>query len=131
MLLVPIPITRTFIRANRDWTFVYSTNVYHTSSYGQASQASDEPNTIGVPVRFRFCKSNMSSYFSDDQFVDILRPKLDAVFDKIRAAGTNVVVFPKIGEGASRLKELAPRTFQYIRDNLAELHNKSVTFVWQ
>ncbi len=130
MLLVPLPITRAFIQANRDWTFVYSTNIYYTSSYGQASQAAGEPNTIGLPVRFRFCKSNMASLFSDDQFTDVLRPTLDNVFSAIRLKLPRVCVFPKIGEGASRLKEVAPKTFAYIRGELAKLHSNEVEFIW-
>jgi len=130
MLIVPLPITRDFIRANPDWTFVYSTNVYHTSSYGQAAVAANEPNTIGIPVRFRFCRSNASSYFNDDMFNDVTKPILDKVLASIAERGGIIVVFPKIGEGDSRLKEKAPRTFQYIREELAKLHSSNVQFVW-
>lgn len=130
MLLVPLPITRAFIQYNRDWTFVYSTNIYYTSSYGQASQAAGEPNTIGVPVRFRFCKSSASSYFDDAQLDIVLRPILAEVFVSIAKHSPSVVVFPKIGEGASRLKEKAPKTFDYIRGELAKLHSADVEFLW-
>lgn len=128
-MIVPLPITRAFIQAHRDWTFVYSTNVYYTSSYGQASQAAGEPNTIGVPVRFRFCKSNANSYFDDSQLDNVLRPILVDVFISIAKHLPNVVVFPKIGEGASRLKDKAPKTFAYIRSELAKLHSAEI--VWQ
>lgn len=128
MLIVPIPITREFIRANLDWTFVYSTNMFNTSSYGQASVAAGEPNTVGMPVRFRFCKSNPSSYFSDCQFSDVLRPALDSVLSVIRGKLPCVCVFPRIGEGDSRLAERAPITFKYIRTELAKLHSPEVVF---
>ena len=120
IIKIPWRITREFITNNRRYTFVYSTNVFGGSIFGQASQAANEPNCYGVPVRFRFCRSNLNSYFSDDGFEIITKTLIDTAIAVV-PRDKPIIVFHKIGEGDSGLKWRAPKTFAYLRAKLKEI----------
>lgn len=125
-ITVPIRISRAFIQCHPDWSFVYSSNVFNSGRLGQAGQCSYEPNCYPVPVCVRFCRSNMDSYFSDSQFESFTKPLIDTAIARIPAmASPNirnvVIVFPKIGTGFSQMNKLAPRTWEYLNEELSKI----------
>lgn len=116
-IIVPAHITRSFIRSRLDLNFVYSTNVFEMSHLGQAAECRGEPNAFGVPVRFRFCKSDMSSYFSDNDYV---RSVITRFLQRI-PTDKPVIVLRKIGCGASRMREYAPKTWEWMQGELNKI----------
>lgn len=120
IIKIPWRISHEFIILHPNYNFVYSTNTFNGSVYGQAAMARNCPNAFGVPVRHRFCRSNLNSYFNDSAFEMHLKALID---DAIAAVPRDkpVVVFHKIGEGDSGLKWRAPKTFAYLHARLKEI----------
>lgn len=113
VLTIPWHIQRSYIVAHRELTFLFSTNVFKMSYLGQAFFAQGEPNAFGIPVRFRFCKSDNSSYFSDSIFESMTKQIIDEAFADVPRTQP-IIPFHGIGNGQSELKTRAPRTYAYI-----------------
>lgn len=118
-------ITRKMLRDNPDKVFVFGDNEARKGLGGQAQQMRGEPNAIGVATK-RLPSRGEDAYWSD---ADFERNKLilDADFKpafEAKAAGKEVVV-PKngIGGGLSELGSRAPRTLEYINQQLSLLRN--------
>ena len=100
------------------------------SHYGQAFHAANEPNSFGIPVRFRFCKSNNSSYFSDDIFESITKNIIDKAFDAIPLTQP-IIALHGIGKGASELNKRAPNTFAYIHSRIDAIQYPNIEWNYQ
>lgn len=126
-MTIPAYITREYVRAHPEYKFVYSTNVFRTSTLGQASQCEREPNAFGIPVRFRFCKSNPSSYFHDTQ-IDMLKEIIRKAIADIPNDPRPTIVLSRIGCGASRMREYAPKTWEWMNEQLAAICWPDITW---
>jgi hypothetical protein len=90
------------------------------SVYGQAWHCNKEPNAFGIPVRFRFCKSDNSSYFSDEVFKSMTKDIIDKAFDAV-PQNNPIIALHGIGKGASELNKRAPKTYAYIHERIAAI----------
>ena len=124
-IICPWRIPRTFIQEHREYAFLYSTNVFRQSYFGQAFSAAGEPNSFGIPVRFRFCKSNASSYFSDDQFESSIKQIIDEAFALV-PLDKPIIPLHGIGTGSSELNRRAPKTFAYIHKRISEIQYPNI-----
>lgn len=118
-------ITRKMLRDNPDKVFVFGDNEARKGLGGQAQQMRGEPNAIGVATK-RLPSRGEDAYWSDADFERNKRI-LDADFKpafEAKAAGKEVIV-PKngIGGGLSELGSRAPRTLEYINQQLDRLRN--------
>lgn len=114
-IIIPWHIQRAFIQAHREYTFLYSTNAFFMSQYGQAWHCFGESNAFGIPVRWRFCKSDNSSYFSDDTFQALTKNIIDKAFANV-PRDKPIIALHGIGKGASDLIRRAPQTYTYIHN---------------
>ncbi len=106
---------------------MYSFDVYGKSFFGQAYDCHGESNAYPVPVRWQGCKS--SGYFSDAQFIAIQHSIDDAIHDIPK--DSPIIVLRKIGEGASRMKEFAPKSFIYMKSKLEEICYPNIKWIYE
>lgn len=128
LITIPLPITTEFIQKHQQYLFIYGGAARCDSHNGQASVCHPCNNTWDIPTRWSMCKS--SGYFNDGQFDDI-KWAIDASLEvvKRRSKHEAIIVFPKIGLGASRMKEFAPRAHAYLMEKLREIAYPNTVFV--
>lgn len=118
-IIIPNWLYRGFIRANRNLTFVYSTDVNNYSNFGQAFNCKDEPNAYFIPTIWRLCKGNTQRFFTDYQF-ELTKPLIDNAIKRI-PLNNPIIVLPRLGMGCANLQEKAPLTLEYINKELSKI----------
>lgn len=122
LIVVPRWLTRPFIRSKiHELSFVYS-DAYHNNSYlGQCSAAKGSVNCYVVYTLWKPCSNQPpSNFFRDEEFEEFTKDIIDSCIKRIPKK-LPVILFPKIGEGRSRLKERAPRTYNYLMEELQKI----------
>lgn len=114
-ILIPRRITRDFILSNKNLTFLIGCSVHNEPFRGAALECKGLENCFGIPVRWSMCKS--SGYFNDGHIRDIMI-EVEVAFSKV-PTNNPIIPFPKIGMGASRMNEFAPKVFIKIRNALS------------
>lgn len=104
---------------NPDKIFVYGDNLMRIGKGGQA-QIRDCKNALGIATKMK-PSDFQDSYFSDSSFEDN-KILLQLEVNRVRRSGEHFV-FPKagLGTGLARLPELAPKTYQYLKELLLEI----------
>ena len=122
-------ITREDLFANSDAVYVFGDNMTRTGLGGQARQMRYEPNSIGVPTKWRPSMTD-DAFFVDDDFEKIVGT-LQEDFEKIKTAidSGKRVVFPAdgLGTGLSQLQQRSPKIYAYIESNIVKLAEYSQT----
>jgi hypothetical protein len=80
-----------------------------------------------VPVRWKLCKS--SGYFSDNVTEEI-KKMLDEAIAEIPTTKGPIILFPKIGNGASQMHKFAPKSYQYMMDKLNAIKSKDYKYAY-
>jgi len=113
LIELPYRITNGCCEHYKDYVFLFGYDVMGKSMDGQASILG-HPNTIPIPVMYKFCNSG-ARYFTDSD--SECRRIIDRAIDNVL---TDAVIIPlrKMGEGCSRLKELAPLTHKHLYERL-------------
>ena len=122
-------ITRQFIREHPDALFVYGDNMQQRGLGGQAKECRGEPNTLGIPTKWK-PTWNPDAYFSDkdyDEVVPTIMVKFNLLEMKLKQGKD--VYYPKMGIGTGRaeLATRAPRIHQKIHAEaykLWEMYNE-------
>lgn len=125
-LYIPRRIDRVYITAHPNYLFVYSSAENVPYYMGQASEGEGNNNAYPVPVRFSLCRS--SGYWSDNSFSDH-KETVDYWLKDIPKDGRPIIPFPMIGNGASRLKEFAPRLHAYIHSEIKKIAYPYIEYV--
>lgn len=104
--------TRELIRTNPDALFVFGDNMYRAGYGGQAAQARNEPNTIGIPTLWA-----PNHPFTDADWDNpIVQGRIIAsTGELVHALDNNVHVFwpsDGIGTGFANLANNAPRIWR-------------------
>lgn len=129
LIHIPWHITREFIQAHRDYNFLYSTNVFNSSpNQGQAYHAQREPNCYGIPVRYRFCRSNLNSYFNDND-----SNTRQIIINAINKVPTDkpIIPFHGMGTGNSRMKELAPKLLAWMNEQVTVITYPRIEWIYR
>ena len=125
-IVIPKRLDRKFIQfANPQWIFIYSCAVHKERGFGQASVCKGLENCFGIPVRNSYCLS--SGFFSDND--PNYRIEVDVALSKIPLDGRIIIPIPKIGEGASRLIEFAPKLYAHIKAELDKIKYPLIKYV--
>lgn len=109
--------SREEIRANRRKIYIFGDNMQQRGLGGQAGAARFEPNTIGVPTKWRPGRGR-ADYFSDADLFEVM-PSITHSFrrmrDILRAGET--IVWPEdgVGSGRAELKQRAPMIAEFIQ----------------
>lgn len=128
-IVIPCPITQSFIRAHPEWIFVYGMDVAGNGALGQVVVCAGELNCFPVYTRWKGCKSN--GYFQDSQIAQI-QDANNLLISLISTLSLNKVIipFPKIGRGASRMFELAPISYKWLMAELDEIKYKNIHYTY-
>lgn len=118
-------ISRTMVRAMADCLFVFGDNMERRGHAGQAAAMRGEPNTVGVPTKWR-PERTTGAFFSDaDWDNDAVRRAVMEAFGRVEAALADgrTVVIPEagLGSGLADLPRRAPRIDAYIRSRIADI----------
>ena len=124
MTLIPYRLTREYIITHPEWTFIHSRCYWPNIYIGPSLVCRDLHNCYGIPVRWKLCKS--SGYFQDSQLGAITK----AIDDAIEAipAGARIALFPKIGNGDSRMHILAPKAWAYMMERLNAIKSPNYAY---
>jgi hypothetical protein len=116
-------ITRDQLRALPDTLFVFGDNMRERGLGGQAREMRGEPNAVGIPTKW--APSNAAIGFFCDSDLPACKGLIDQRFTKLRGhlSKGGEVVWPEagIGTGLADLKSRAPRIWEYIEIQRAEL----------
>jgi guanylate kinase len=114
----PSKITPSYVRSQPDTLFVFGDNDQRRGAGGQA-KIRNEPNTIGFRTK-KAPRTNASAYYTDSEYKEnISKMKEDLEEISRRSADYDSVYFiPGIGEGRAKLKEKAPKTYAWMKENL-------------
>ena len=120
-------ITRDRVRRNKDKAFLFGDNIMQRGFGGQTKEMRDEPNTFGIPTKW-IPSRNYNAYFRDIEF-ELTKKAIDLALDKVRKSGFQIVIIPAdgIGTGLARLDKLAPKTFEYLQQELEKLNDQEKT----
>jgi predicted NAD-dependent protein-ADP-ribosyltransferase YbiA (DUF1768 family) len=107
------------LRNNPDKIYIFGDN---TEGWGKGGQAivRDESNAFGIST-----KDSPTQFMSDNNF-EANKAKIDADIAAIKADG-RPIVFPEdgIGTGRADLKNKAPKTWNYLEEQINELRGKT------
>ncbi len=122
-------IPREDVQSDWDTIFVFGDNMERRGRSGQAGAMRGEPNTIGVPTKWKPARTE-SAYFTDqDLHNEAVRQALRSAFDRMRAAlaeGRNVVIpADGLGTGLAELPTRAPKLHAAIQASIAALSGAS------
>jgi hypothetical protein len=119
--------TRAFIREHPDWLFVFGDNFARKGYGGQAAEARDEPNAIGVPTK-RYPTTEDAAFLGNEDFeIWEQKSRLDRQQIEIALREGKIVVWPLdgIGSGRAKLAEKAPDIAKAIEEWLNRLETIS------
>jgi hypothetical protein len=114
MIVVPYRISREYIISHPELVFVHSRCFWPNIWVGPSLICKGLDNCYGVPVRWKLCKS--SGYFQDSQQESIEAALKEAIAQIPTTCP--VILFPKIGNGDSRMNIFAPRCWAYMMQQL-------------
>jgi hypothetical protein len=103
---------------NPNKVYLFGDNLLGKGKGGQAI-IRDEDNAFGIPTKKKPSTSN-DSYFTDNEYDSNIKAINEAI-DKIPKDKDIVIPREGIGTGLSKLKEKAPKTFNYLQSSLKEL----------
>jgi hypothetical protein len=118
-------ITRALVQSNRETIFVFGDNMERRGYGGQAAAMRGEPNTIGVPTKWR-PERDEGAYFRDEDWQNsAVRSAITTAFDRMAnalAEGVDVVIPANgLGTGLAQLPQRAPKINTYIEGCIANL----------
>lgn len=112
MIVIPYHISRTFVQEHREFIFLYANDAARKGMLGQAWIGVGQENCFPISTVGKLCPSHRE-YFNDLYF-DRLKIVIDQDIANVPEDGRPIIPFLKIGEGCSRMKELAPQLFHYM-----------------
>jgi len=115
VITIPHHVSREFVQAHPEWIFVFGNDLHEKGFFGQANSCYGEPNAYQIPTCYKQCKS--SGYWHDSMF-DEVKDYIDKAVAKIPRDGRPIIVLEKIGTGGSRMKEFAPKLYNYMKMKL-------------
>lgn len=115
-------IYRQDLRANPSVLYLFGDNEKRVGFGGQAAEMRDEPNAVGVCTKAS--PGGYGEFWSDANFESnaaIIEADLATAFDQVKAGAIVVIPLDGLGTGLARLKEKAPKTFEYLSECLEQL----------
>jgi len=114
----PRKITPSYVRSHPSTLFVFGDNDQRKGTGGQAV-IRDEPNTIGFRTK-KAPRTSASAYYVDSEYDEnVSKMKADLKEISRRSLEYDEVYYiPGIGEGRAMLKEKAPKTYAWMKQNL-------------
>lgn len=120
-------ILREHIQSNPEILFIFGDNDARTGLGGMAKEFRGEPNTQGIRTKHKPATTD-DSYYSDDNLEDNKKKITDDCTVILNRASSYVGVYiPEgIGDGLSKLEELAPKTYNFLKEKIEKLKEELV-----
>lgn len=117
-MIVKIPrrINRVFVRDHPNWIFVYSNDLIERGLEGMVWHFKGFSNAFMVPTAQKICANSI--YFRDTGFTE---NAIREAVAKIPSDKGPIIPVPKIGLGCSRMKELAPLSYELLWNLLNQI----------
>ena len=119
--------TRKNIRDNPDQLFVFGDNFERSGYGGQAREARDEPNAVGIPTKHKPSYAD-DAYLSDadlEWWTVMTADAWSRLFDHLHDGGTVIWPVDGIGTGRAKLDEKAPAIVKAIELYLSRMKEKA------
>ena len=121
-------ITRDDVRKNKDThIYLFGDNIVEIGLGGQAKEMRGEPNTIGIPTKWR-PDMGESSFFNDKDFEELAK----IIWGRFMAANFyknqgKIIVIPEdgLGTGLAKLEEKAPKILEFINECIKLLEDEN------
>lgn len=115
--------SRELIKQHPDKIFVFGDNLYRTGYGGQAGEARDEPNALGIITKFTPTNEKEAFFYESQLEVYKKLTANDFSLLKLYAKMDYDIVIPYdgIGTGLSKLNETAPSILSYIEEQFYSL----------
>jgi len=113
-------ITRETVKNNPNMLFVFGDNDERRGLGGQAKEMRGESNSIGIRTK-KSPTMEPTAFYSDSELSEnVLKVTEDMNMLRTRSQNYDGVVIPEsgIGTGLAKLKENAPRTFEFLQNEL-------------
>lgn len=124
-------ITREELKKNPTIMYLFGDNDQRTGLGGQAKEMRGEPNAFGISTKKR-PSNDLNAFKSDEELEDnkkIITADIEKILDAWRTGKYTGVVIPPIGVGLAKLREKAPKTFQFLQEELKSLEKEINSFV--
>lgn len=123
MIIYQSMIYRADLQANPNAIYVFGDNEQRYGLGGQAKEMRGEPNALGIAtLKSPGVPWTDERFYNNRNFIDI---GVTALKYHINAGDTIVFPMDGIGTGFARMKQSAPRSFNYLRNELAEIGIKN------
>lgn len=120
-------IKRDDLKRNRTVKYLFGDNLVRKGFGGQAKEMRGEPNSIGVATK-KLPSLDPNAFFTDLEYEENIRQielDLQAAFEHVESGGILIIPSDGLGTGLSKLKEMAPKTNQFLESQIDKL--KSIT----
>lgn len=117
-------IFRSDLQENPEVKYLFGDNLVRKGLGGQAKEMRGEPNAIGIATK-RTPSNRPGEFFSDDDYdqnVGQIEKDLEPARDHLRKGGILVIPADGLGTGLSELPQRAPRTNEFLVEQIKELH---------
>ena len=108
-MLLPYRIYRRYVQQHPEIIFLYGHDYYGRGCLGQCWEVHGEPNSYAIPT-----------HFQDALYLEWI-PRITERLLAIPHDGRPIIKLRRIGEGCSRMKELAPNMFKWLHHELDKI----------
>lgn len=122
MIIIPYKITPSFIESHREIIFLYSLDYLRKGGFSQSVVCFGEYNCYPIPTLYKYCANIV--YFQDNE--ECIN-HIDEFMDVIPLDKGPIIPFRKIGEGCSRMQELCPKVYEYMKSRISRIASKNYT----
>lgn len=123
-IYIPRKLTKDYVILNTNYNFIYGSSVHHEKYFGNAAICQRLCNTYAIPVRWSYCRAD--GWFYDSNYLNA-SIEIEVAIDKI-PKDKPIIPFPKIGEGASRLRYGSPKLYAFLMEKLNEIKYGNIIY---
>lgn len=125
---IPFWITKSFIIAHPELTFIYSNDGTYSHSNPQSKHGKGLFNAIPLPTKFRDPCDREDSYFSDSKMF-LIEALWLRVFRVASSYNKPVICFPKMGTGRADLPNRAPECYKLLQNLIATYQHPNIKWI--
>lgn len=119
-------ITRAFIRSNPKTLFLFGDNDIRKGYGGQAKEMRDEPNAIGISTK-KSPNMTEDAFKTDKELVQnkkIITQDINKAISEFKKGGYTKLVIPELGTGLAELQKRAPKTLEFLQQELKRIEDE-------
>lgn len=123
---IPEVITKSFLRANPNYIFVYGDNLLRKGK-GGAAKLRDEPNTYGFITK-KAPNNNNGSFYKPDEYKQKFEVELRRLIKKIENNPDKIFLISKLGGGLANKYNIREKVIEPGMKELEKFNNVKFLF---